>query len=439
MPKRFLSLILTVLTFMLCMAGAYVHAEETTEKIEPYEVTHANAAIVYNLENDRYIYEMDADEVIYPSSTVKLMTAILALEALGDDLTKEVTVPAGAVAYVQGNNIALKRDEVVTVKDLLYALIVGCANDAANVLAYEIAGGIDEFVVMMNAKAKELGAENTLYTNPTGMHHPAMVTTARDTAIIATYAAKIDLMMEISSVEKYVMNATNKEKQRTIFNKNYYFSSHMEYKYIWSIPLGLNAGYTVEGGYCIATTAVRDGLTYVVVVMGAQADEDYIYSYTEAANLIKWAFNAYGYTKLLTTADMICEMPVRLASKVDYVMLFPSQDVELYLPVDIDVSKDLKIDWVLDGDYFTAPVSEGAVGGHLTIEFDGQNLGTYDLITRNGVDRSNILYILDLLGGLIASTQFKAAILVVVLLIVAYVVVLIWMQYARRKRYRRRR
>lgn len=417
--------------------------DESDEDSNPIPtVDHANAACVYNIENDRYIFDKNKDEQIYPASTVKLMTAILALEAFGEDLDHEITATSEALGATSGNNIAIKRDEVLTAEQLLYALICGCANDAANVLAVEIAGSIEGFVVMMNQKARELGATNTNYTNPTGMHHPAMVTTAADTALIAAEAAKNELIVEMSTVEKYTLEATNKQPQRIIFNKNYYYSSNMEYIYRWNVPRGLNAGYTAEGGYCIATSAARDGLTYIIIVMGARADENYIYSYTEAADLINWALYAYGYVKVLTTSSMICEVPVKLASKVDYVTLFPSSDIELYLPVDVDLSNDVQISWQLTVDSFTAPVDEGEVGGTLTATYKGESLGSYELITKTSVNRSNILYIFDLMRQIIETPQFRTVVIIISIIIGGYIGVSIILAYmarqARRQGGRRR-
>ena len=446
MKKRITAVLLMLccmLTLILPLAAEEPAAEETGI-LPPPELQNVGAAVVYNIENDRYIFEQDADKVIYPASTVKLMTAIVAIEYFDGRMDHEVTVPGGALIGVKGNAIGLKRNEVVTVEQLLWALITGCANDAANVLAWEIAGSVEAFVPLMNAKAKELGANNTLYMNPTGLHHPKMVTTARDTAIISTYALKLAPIADMSSVEKYVMEATNKVGSRTIFNKNYYFATNMEYLYIWKIPRGLNAGYTEEGGWCVSTSATRDGLTYIVVVMGAKDDGKYIYSYTEAADLIKWAFNGYAYTNVLTTSDMICEVPVRLASRVDYVTLFPSQNVELYLPTGIDTKKDIHLEWTLLEDTMTAPIREGQVAGELSITYNGTDLGTYTLVTRNSVSRNNVLYVLDVVREFLHSATFRSLLAVVVIMAAAYVAVVIFVRVRRNRRsappvqYRRR-
>ena len=430
----FLAIIsLTTLIIPICASSA----QETEEDLTPPKLDKVNAAVVYNIQNDRYIYELNADEIIYPASTVKLMTAIIAVDALGHDLSREITVEAVAIVGTTGNIIALRRGEVLTVEQLLYALICGGANDAANVLAYEIAGSIEAFTILMNEKAQEFGAYNTVYTNPTGMHDPAMVTTARDTAIIATQAYNMSPICEMATVEKYAIEKTNKAKRRIIFNKNYYYSTNIEYIYKWNIPRGLNAGYTPQGGNCIATTGTRDGLTYVVVVMGAQHDDKYIYSYTGAADLIKWAYKAYDYTNVLTTSDLICEVPVRLAGNVDYVTLFPSQNVELYLPADVDPSKDVEFVTNLEKDYFTAPVSEGEVGGTITVIYDGENLGTYDLVTRSSVSRDNILYVLDVVGMLTSTRAFRIIVIAALLAIIGYLAVVVVMKINRSGRNRK--
>ncbi len=409
-------------------------SDEPEVILEPPKLTNVGAAVVYNIDNDRYIYDHNADKVIYPASTVKMMTAIVAIELLDGDFDREITVPGGALVGVRGNNISLKRGEIMTARDLLYALLCGNANDAANVLAFTLAGSIEDFVSLMNQKAEEIGAHNTHYTKVTGLHDPEMVTTARDTAIVAPYAFKTAPITDMSSIEVYRFAETNKAGQRTLYNKNHFFSTAMEFIYIWDVPRGLNAGYTAEGGYCLATTATRDGLTYIVVTMGATRDEKYIYSYTEAAKLIKWALYAYEYKKVLSTSDMICEIPVKLSSKTDYVTLFPSQNVELFLPAGTNIDEEIALEWTLTKDYFTAPVSDGEVGGRLTVSYNGISFGTYDLVTRNSVNRDNILYVLDLIGGVTRTRPFKVIVSAAVIAFIGYIGILVYVTVNRGKR-----
>ena len=123
------------------------------------------------------------------------------------------------LSEVAGNRLGLKADEVVTVRDLIYALITGCDNDGAYCLAYLACGSVSAFVEQMNAKAAVIGAHNTHYTNPTGLHDEKMKTTITDTAMIAKYAWSLPLFAEASSTQKYVMEATNSSETRNIYRR----------------------------------------------------------------------------------------------------------------------------------------------------------------------------------------------------------------------------
>lgn len=428
--KKKISMFLAVMTLLTLIVSPLMYvraADDEDDEVPAPDVTHAKAAALYNVENDYFMYTKNAEEQMYPASTVKLMTAIIVMEALGTDLDREITATREALSKVQGNHIKIRRDEILTARQLLSAMLIGNANDATNILAIEVAGSIEAFVSMMNDKAEEIGATHTYYMNPTGIHHPSMKTTAEDTAKIAAYACSYETITEITSMEVLVIEPTNLRGRRTIYNKNYYFATNMQYKYIWSVPRGLNAGYTEEAGYCIATSAAKDGLTYISIVLGAEADEKYIYSFTEAASMLKWALAEWGYVKILTTSDMICEMPVRLSGRVDYVTLFPSQDIELFIPLRTDLATEVTMTPTLTKEYFTAPVDEGEVGGNIVVTYKGQSLGTYDLVTRNSVSRSNILYVFDVLKSLARTTQFKVILAIAAAMAVGYVGVLVYL------------
>ena len=203
--KRIIAFVLAFIMTAVMLPMAVGAADEEETRVPAPNVTHAKAAALYNVENDYFMYTKDADVQVYPASTVKLMSAILIVEALGNDLDREITATKEALSKVQGNHIRIRRDEVLTVRELLSAMLIGNANDATNILAIEVAGSIEKFVSMMNEKAKEIGAEHTFYMNPTGMHHPSMCTTAKDTAIIAAYAAHSEVICDVSSQEKIVL------------------------------------------------------------------------------------------------------------------------------------------------------------------------------------------------------------------------------------------
>ena len=160
--------------------------------LEDPTVSNAKGIYLYNLENNKAVFTQNAEEQVYPTSTVKIMTGILAIENLSERLDENITVTSSMLSAVSGNNIGLAAGEIVTIDSMIRALLVNGANDAAYVLAHTVSGSTEEFVTLMNTKAKELGAHHTHYTNPTGMHDENMYTTAEDTAQIAKYAYGLD-------------------------------------------------------------------------------------------------------------------------------------------------------------------------------------------------------------------------------------------------------
>lgn len=384
------------------------------------EIQEAAGAYLYNFENDAVLYELNPDERIHPASTVKLMTGILAMEALGSTPDKSITVTAEMLNKVVGNNMGLKAGEVVTVKDMLYGLLLNGANDAAQVLAVTVSGSVEDFVDAMNDKAQHLGAYNTFYTNPTGMHSDAMITTVADTAIIAKYAYSLPGFTEITSLSKYVMEATNKSDYRNLYNRNGQISRFYEPSYLYSGSLGLNAGYTKQSGYCLVSVARRDELTYLCVVMNAGSTDDAIYSYENGKRLLDFAFASYGYVEVLSQKQLICELPVSLSSTVDYVTLTPAKSVIRYLPIDYDPDQ-LQMAYSTYAEALEAPVQEGAVYGTVAVYYEGEIVGTADLIATASVTRSEFLHLLKQIKDFTSGRFFRAVIVFIILFTVAYI------------------
>lgn len=416
MKRRLLALArcaLAALLLLPCLIPSVLAAEIP-------EVREAAGAYLYNFENDAVLYELNPDERIYPASTVKLMTGILAMEALGDTPDKTITVTAEMLNKVVGNNMGLKVGEEVTVQDMLHGLLLNGANDAAQVLAVAVSGSVEDFVDDMNEKAQYLGAYNTFYTNPTGMHSDAMITTVADTAAIAKYAYSLPGFTEITSLSKYVMEATNKSDYRNLYNRNGQISRFYEPDYLYSGSLGLNAGYTKQAGYCLVSVARRDELTYLCVIMNAGSDDNAIYSYENGKQLLNFAFSFFGYVEVLSQKERICELPVSLSSTVDYVTLTPAKSIVRYLPTDYDPDQ-LQIAYSTYQETLEAPVKEGTVYGTVAVSYEGEIVGTADLIATASVSRSEFLHVLQRIKDFTSGRFFRAVIVFLILFSVAYV------------------
>lgn len=421
--RAFAAIFAMILVLTALLLPALAEEEPTTE---PPVIEGAKAYYLYNFENDRVLCQGGTDTTLYPASTVKIMTGILAIEALGEELDSKITVTKDMLATVAGNKLGLVAGEIVSVEDMLYATLEGGYNDAALVLAFAVAGSVEEFVGMMNTKASLLGAFDTRYTNPTGIHDDAMITTCADTAKIAKYAAGIPLLVEITSSPKYVMEKTNLKDFRNIYNRNCLISKFYDTyasSYRYERATGMNAGSTGKAGSVVVATAKNeDGdLTYLAIVMGAESDEKVNYAYAGATTLLKWAFLSWGYLDVLSTEGVICEIPVELSSAVDYVTLSPKESIRVYLPTTTDLEKEVEYSHTTLYEELSAPIKKGDVAGTVTAVYKGEVIGSTELITTIDVERSELLYTLAQIEEFTKSRFFIGAVVAAVILSVVYV------------------
>ncbi len=427
--KRILSFLLALITLLLTCASPTAASDDSVPPI-----THSKCAWVYNVDNNTVLWSKNAEEKIYPASTVKLMTAALAIEYFGDNLSQTITVTAEHLKGVAGNNINLQIGERLTAEQLLIALIVSGANDAANVIAYTVGGSMAGFITMMNAKAKELGMENTIYTNPTGMHDANMKTTVTDIGKIALYTYRLNTFTEIASLPRYIMPATNMSYQRTLLNKNHLVSRFTDPQYFLPEATGMNAGSTPDAGYCVTASAVYDGLSYLCIVTGADRDDEKIYSFLEARDLLEWASTAYDYALVLESTRIICEVPVSLSSGVDHVTLLPEHELELFLPANLDIARDITYEYILDEESLTAPILKVQKAGTLKVFFRGEEMAALDLITKSSVSKSRVLEMLTFIKSVVLTKKFIFIAAIVIILAILYILAVSIYRYQRRHR-----
>lgn len=406
--------VIMIAAFQISFISLFAFPSSATA--EAPEIERADAAYVECLETGEVLFQKNPEKEIYTTSSTKLMTAIIAIEALSDRLDEKVTVTSEMLSEVAGNRLGLVAGEVVSVNDLIHILITGGNNDAAYCLAHLACGSTSAFVEKMNAKAANLGAFNTRYTNPTGMHNDLMVTTLSDTVKIAKYAWSLPIFREASSASKYVLEATNKKDFRNIYNRNCLISKYYDSHYYEASCSGINAGSTSQGGHCVITVAENETLSYLIAVMGAESTEEVIYSYYNVKNLINWAFSSFAMTDVLFEEQMVYEMPVTLSSAVDFVTLAPSKTVSVFLPTDVDTEKEIKYSWTTYEEELEAPVSAGQVVGQISAVYNGETIGTCDLVVTSDVERSDFLYNLNRIEKFTKSKGFIAAVVCMVVL-----------------------
>ena len=292
-------------------------------------LTSGNIA-VFNTEKGFLVYGKEEHKKVSPGSAVKIMTAILALEYFEGCLDTVVTVPVGATRGLEGSAVLnLKADEQITVIDLIHATLIAGMNDAANTLAFAIGGSIPGFVKLMNEKAQDLGAFNTMYVNATGLTSSAY-TTAYDTAKIAAYAYENALFMEICSKRAYQIAQTNIHDPVTIYTKNSFLTPKSEYYYQYAE--GICTSYSTADGAQLVCASSNGNYPYICVAFGSKSDENgTIAGYSEAKSLLSWASSNFGEKKVLDKAQIICELPVRAGKDVAHVLVVPYKSVYAFL------------------------------------------------------------------------------------------------------------
>ncbi len=380
------------------------------------------AVLLCNLENDMILYEREADTPVYPSSSVKIMTGLLACRALEDRLNEEVTVTAAMLAGVSGRQMQLADGEILTVRDLLFAAICGSYNDAAAVLACLSSGSVADFVADMNREAERLGTACTVYTNPTGLHDPTMSTCVRDVALIAREAYANTLYMAISSTKNYTVPATNASPERYFSNRNALISDSSQ-NYYNGYCKGLNAGMTDEGGWCVVTVSERGGAANLCIVMrGEDAVEDeLIPAYVYTNRLLSWASRAYTYRTVLAAGDTLETLSVDMTgiskSKANVVV---TADLRAYLPTEIDSTADLTLTTNITGGTLTAPLTAGDTVGTVTVTYEGRVVGRGELTVTEDFARSGFLDGLMAFRAYLCSRAFWITVAVFLALLLPY-------------------
>ncbi len=390
---------------------------------QPPEVS-CDAAVVYNVEYDKIIYEKGIDKSIYPASLTKIMTAVLALEY--PDKPEAVEVTYSAIENLQGNYVGLLVGEIVPYDDLVKSVIISGANDASLVLAEYIGGTVDGFVDMMNLKAKELGMSDTYFTNPTGMHDNFMRTTAADMLTLCKYAYHINDFMEISSMPKYDMPKTNKSQMRTLITRNLMLSKIFGGDYYDAEIRGMNSGSTSEAGFCLATTKENDGLVYLTIVCGSQkASDSKILSYSDTQSLYNYVFDNYSITEVLPATSSVCQVPVRFSGTIDNAVVVSKEVLKTILPSDADLKNQVRVEEKLNIDTLDAPIKSGSAVGTADVYFADEKIGTVTLVAQANIERSNFLYLLYLAGEFFKKREVILTILGILAAFIIYLIIVI--------------
>lgn len=392
-----------------------------------------------NLDTGTVIFEKEADARRFPASTTKIMTYIITAENVDDYRKTYVTVKERLLDMLEGTGSSvagLKAGEKLSIYQLLCSLMIPSGNDAALILAdYVGEGSIEKFVSMMNAKAKELYCTGTHFANPHGLNDPNHYTTVADMAKIAKYAMTLPEFNEIS-------NMTESDclgEDRYLITTNYMIDEGRGGEYYYEYASGIKTGSTGnDSGYCLVSTASKDGYTYLCIAYGAPYEDEEGNAYDNGAmidsvNLYEWAFDNLSLKSILDKNELLKEVQVNFAWNKDTLQLIPASGVTKLMPYNItndSIDKTFSVPEEID-----APIKKGDKIGTVTLSYANQQLAVVDLLAGESIDRSDLLTAADGLKKIATSEWFIIAASVIVFMIIVYIIIITVYNH-RKKQYR---
>ena len=353
--------------------------------------TNAKSAIMIEASTGKVIYEKNADEELAMASMTKMMTLLLIMENIENGNLKwdEMVTTSENAASMGGSQIFLEVGEQMTVEDLVKGICIASGNDAAVAMAERIGGTEDNFVKMMNDKARELGLKNTNFINACGLDADNHYSSARDMALIAKELVKHNKVLEYSGTyEDYLRKDTD--------NSFWLVNTNKLVRYYQGVD-GLKTGYTSEAGYCITTTAKRNDMRLITVVMGEPTST---IRNSETTTMLDYGFNTYQIDTILSKDTVISKENVELGEE-NTVEVVPIEDITI-LNTKIGTKRNVTYKTEL-GD-IKAPIKQGDKVGIIKVLEDNKVIMSVDAIANNSVNKLIIFTayykeLLDILKG----------------------------------------
>ena len=393
--KRAVAVILAALILSLIWDHKPAYAAE----LPPVDIS-ARSALLIDIGSEEILYQRNIRDKAYPASLTKIMTALLALEyaeSAEGGLDQKVTASQTAVEGFEPDvsTLGIQVGEVISLRDLLYCILVSSANEACNVIAEHVAGSIPDFVAKMNARALELGCLGTHFTNTHGLHDDNHFTTAYDCYLITMQALNYPEFKNICDTRNPIsITSVGPDGQTPITHMlqvtNELIATRASNQYLYHQASGIKTGSTSMAGYCLVSSAEANGLSLLSVVMGADKEEEtgLILSFVETKRLFEWGFENFTVMTLLNTTDQIEKVKVFEGKNTDEVVLVPSDKLEALVPktleITTDVSRQIRL---FDEGGIYAPVERGQVLGEITLSFGNRVFDTIPLVASVSVKR----------------------------------------------------
>lgn len=367
--------------------------EENVEKASHADIdfsVYSQAAILIDASSGKILYSKNALNKMYPASTTKIMTAILTLENCSLDEIATVSKNATLIPPTY-THASLREGEQISIKNLLYTLILPSANDSAIVLAEYIAGSVESFSDMMNQKAAELGCINTHFVNPNGIHDENHYSCAYDLALIGKYAMQNEIFREIVRTTTYTLPANEALGIEARYFRTTNDLIRESSNYYYPYCTGIKTGYTDPAENCIVASAKKDGLELITVILGgAQTPDGFSSRNIDCIHIFDYGFENYSLQTICFADSTIQSVDIKnatpetkqlnLLAKNELTVLVPQSMSTTTIEPIIELQQDLK-----------APIHAGDTVGKVSYHIDG-TIYTSDLIAGSDVEVASSLF-----------------------------------------------
>lgn len=388
-------LILFLIFFSLSLT---VHAEDTTKSNDTNSknsnislAENAKSAIMLEASTGKIIFEKNASEKLPMASMTKMMTLLIIMENIenGNIKWSDSVITSEHAASMGGSQIFLEVGEEMTVEELVKGICIASGNDAAVAMAEKIGGTEEEFVKLMNKKAKELQLKNTNFTNACGLDSDKHYSSAHDMAIIGKELVKYDKILEYTGTyEDYLRKNTDKSFWLVNTNKLVRYYKGVD---------GLKTGYTEKAGFCITTTAKKDNMRLITVVMGEPSTK---IRNAETTSMLDYGFNTYKIDTVASSKKIIASKKV--TNGIDKIAnIVPKTDINI---LNTKLGTKRNVTYNLELSTISAPIKKGDSIGKINVMENNKIIMTIDATTTKDINKANIFIVyyrnlLDIISG----------------------------------------
>ena len=444
MKKRRIFPLILLLSLVMSMFAPAALALEVPQ-------LNGQAAVLVDLDAGRVLYGYNMDAERAPASLTKVMTVLLALEAVDSgrvSLDEMIVAQDDCLEGLEDDSSTsgIAPGVVISMKDLLYCALLQSANEACNIIGRYIGGSISGFVDQMNRKAEQLGCQHTHFVNTNGLPAENHYSSAYDQYLIFAEAMKHPLFMEISNAASYSADCTAVNNGEPIGNSNALINITSIYsnggRYLYEGASGGKTGYTRAAGYCLISTAPRNGVRLLAVAMGCDgqlnAQVDDYYNFVDSRTLYDWGFNNFSYRTLLSANEVVERQDVELAEGDAMAMLRPQEELRALMPNEV-TDDDIRREVILYNDTLRAPIGAGTVLGEVRVYVGSSLYGTSRLVNSSAIELSRNAYLARRVGEILSKGWVIALISVLLFFTIIYLILITRYRRLRKKHLRERR